>query len=461
MRVSIPPRSRLSVWLTVAAMPMLVSLVCVRAAHPQAESGKIDASEAQAVQHTVQEVRMLKLKQNIPIVVRDTEQAGKLLEAELDEEYTPETIDTDGRAGAMIGLYPPGIDLKAANMSLLESQVIAFYDFKKKTMVIVKGALQREFPGQPAEVQDKLQKMILAHEYTHALQDQNFDFGARDDALKGNGDRALALHSVAEGDATISGYACMLGHIDPVILATLIANLGSFSQTFTGAAQGVPRGVAEPLIFEYTQGVKFVAEAFQRGGWKAVDKLYSDPPQSSQQIMDPSLYFDHPLLPDTITVRGYEAAMPGWRKSDEDTLGELGLRIILENSFGSSSPEIAMADKWAGDRIVMLRKGSVVSVVWLIAFRDNDSASRFSDAYRRALGRIRGRPTAHSVEAKGNALLVAIGESAVHFSRLAPAVWKASTIRIPAPAISPESHPLQAQAPQGGQRISARLAAAH
>lgn len=153
--------------------------------------------------------------------------------------------------------------------------------------------------------------------------------------------------------------------------------------------------------------------------------------------------------------------MPGWRKSDEDTLGELGLRIILENSFGSSSPEIAMADKWAGDRIVMLRKGSVVSVVWLIAFRDNDSASRFSDAYRRALGRIRGRPTAHSVEAKGNALLVAIGESAVHFSRLAPAVWKASTIRIPAPAISPESHPLQAQAPQGGQRISARLAAAH
>ena len=125
-------------------------------------------------------MRRLKLKDKVPVVVRSTEEAGKLLEAELESEYTPESIDTDGRAGALIGLYPPGVNLKAANMSLLESQVIAFYDFKKKTMVIVNGALEREFPGQPPELQSKLDGMILAHEFTHALQDQNFDFGARD-----------------------------------------------------------------------------------------------------------------------------------------------------------------------------------------------------------------------------------------------------------------------------------------
>jgi hypothetical protein len=457
MRRPIRPRLRLRCrWPWAIAIPL--ALLSARIAYPQAENGKIDASEAQAVERTVQEVRMLKLKQKIPIVVSDTEQAGKLLEAELDNEYTPETIDTDARAGAMIGLYPPGIDLKAANMSLLESQVVAFYDFKKKTMVIVKGALDREFPGQPPEVQDKLQKMILAHEYTHALQDQNFDFGTRDEALKGNGDRALALHSVAEGDATISGYACMLGRMDSVILATLIANLSSFSQAFTGAAAGVPRGVAEPLIFEYTQGVKFVAEAFQRGGWKAVDRLYSNPPQSSQQIMDPSLYFDHPLPPDTVTLGGYSAAMPGWRKSDEDTLGELGLRIILENSFGPSSPKLAVADKWAGDRIVMLRRKDVVSVIWLVAFRDGDSASRFAEIYRQALEHIRGRPAARRVEVKHDAILIAIGESAARFDRLAPAVWKSSTIKAPLPAIAPESHPLQAKTPVRHFRISARLA---
>jgi hypothetical protein len=347
----------------------------------------------------------------------------------------------------MIGLYPPGVNLKAANMSLLESQVIAFYDFKKKTMVVVNGALEREFPGQPPELQTKLDNMILAHEFTHALQDQNFDFGARDEALKSNGDRALALHSVAEGDATIAGYACMLGRMDSVILATLIGNLTSFSQTFTGAAAGVPRGVAEPLIFQYTDGVKFVAEAYQRGGWKGVDKLYSDPPQSTQQIIDPSLYFERPALPATVTVAGYQSRMAGWHKSDEDTLGELGLRIILENTRGTKSPDLALAGKWAGDRIVMLRKGETVTVIWLLAFRDADSAARFAAVYRKVLDGMHGHPAAHRVELKGNAVLVVIGEAAAHYDRLVPAIWKASTITAPAPAITPGGPSLHAALP--------------
>ncbi|HVA83660.1 MAG TPA: hypothetical protein VNF28_02055 [Candidatus Binataceae bacterium] len=429
---------------------------CARA---QAEDGKVSELEAATVARTVQEVRLLKLKHKVPVVVRSTEEAGKLLEAELESEYTPESIDTDGRAGALIGLYPPGVNLKAANMDLLESQVIAFYDFKKKTMVIVSGALEREFPGQPPELQARLDNMILAHEFTHALQDQNFDFGAKDEALKNDGDRALALHSVAEGDATIAGYACMLGRMDSAILATLISNLKSFSETFTGAAAGVPRGVAEPLIFQYTDGVKFVAEAYRRGGWKAVDKLYSEPPQSTQQISDPSLYFDHPTLPATVTVAGYQARMTGWHKSDEDTLGELGLRIILENTRGMASPDLALADRWAGDRLVMLRKGDAVSVVWLLAFREADSAARFAAVYRKVLDHLHGRPAVHRAELKGNAVLVMIGEAAAHFDTLGPAVWKASAIAAPPPAITPGGPSLHAGAPPSPFAPPGRLAA--
>jgi hypothetical protein len=411
---------------------------CARA---QAEDGKVSELEAATVARTVQEVRLLKLKHKVPVVVRSTEEAGKLLEAELESEYTPESIDTDGRAGALIGLYPPGVNLKAA------------------TMVIVSGALEREFPGQPPELQAKLDNMILAHEFTHALQDQNFDFGAKDEALKSDGDRALALHSVAEGDATIAGYACMLGRMDSAILATLIGNLTSFSETFTGAAAGGPRGVAEPLIFQYTDGVKFVAEAYRRGGWKAVDNLYSDPPQSTQQISDPSLYFDHPTLPATVTVAGYQARMTGWHKSDEDTLGELGLRIILENTRGMASPDLALADRWAGDRLVMLRKGDAVSVVWLLAFREADSAAHFAAVYRKVLDHLHGRPAVHRAELKGNAVLVMIGEAAAHFDTLGPAVWKASAIAAPPPAITPGGPSLHAGAPPAPFAPPGRLAA--
>jgi hypothetical protein len=445
---------------SVLAAMLLAAAGAATCARAQAEDGKVNEQEAAAVEQTIQEVRLLKLKNKVPVVVRSTEEAGKLLETELEGEYTPESIDTDGRAGALIGLYPPGINLKAANMDLLESQVIAFYDFKKKTMVIVSGALEREFPGQPPELQTKLDNMILAHEFTHALQDQNFDFGAKDEALKSNGDRALALHSVAEGDATIAGYACMLGRMDSAILATLIGNLKSFSQTFTGAASGVPRGVAEPLIFQYTEGVKFVAEAYRRGGWKAVDRLYSDPPQSTQQIMDPSLYFDHPALPDTVTVAGYQSHMSGWHKSDEDTLGELGLRIILENTRGMASPDLALAAGWAGDRIVMLRKDETVSVIWLLAFREAETAARFAAVYRKVLDHLHGRPAAHRVELKGNAVLVVIGEAAAHFDTLGPAVWKASVITAPPPAITPGGPSLHAGASPLPSAPLRRLAAA-
>jgi len=440
---SLFPRS-LVISLIAAAILAVTGARHVRA---QAEGGKVTQEQAAAVERTVQEVRLLKLTHKVPVEVRSSEEAGKLLQAELESEYTPDAIETDGRAGALIGLYPPGLDLKAANMSLLESQVIAFYDFKKKTMVIVKGAIEREFPGQPPELQSKLNGMILAHEFTHALQDQNFDFGARDEALKNNGDRALALHSVAEGDATIAGYACMLGRMDSVILAALIANLGSFSQTFTGAAAGVPRGVSEPLIFQYTDGVKFVAEAYQRGGWKGVDKLYAEPPQSTQQIIDPSLYFEHPTLPSTVTVAGYQAQLAGWRKADEDTLGELGLRIVLENTRGTASPDLALAAGWAGDRIVMLRKGEATSVIWLLAFRDADSASRFAGLYRKVLDHLRGHPAAHRVELKDSAVLVVVGEAANHYDRLGSAVWKASTIAAPPPAITPGNPSLHVSAP--------------
>lgn len=451
---------RRRVLFSMLAAILLAAAAVAPSARAQAEDGKVNEREAARVEQTVQEVRLLKLKNKVPVVVRTTEEAGKLLEAELEREYSPESIDTDGRAGALIGLYPAGINLKAANMDLLESQVIAFYDFKKKTMVIVSGALEREFPGQPPELQTKLDNMILAHEFTHALQDQNFDFGARHEALKSNGDRALALHSVAEGDATIAGYACMLGRMDSAILATLIGNLKSFSQTFTGAAAGVPRGVAEPLIFQYTDGVRFVAEAYQRGGWKAVDKLYGDPPQSTQQIIDPSLYFDHPTLPYTVRVAGYQPHMNGWHKSDEDTLGELGLRIILENTRGPASPDVALAAKWAGDRIVMLRKGETVGVIWLLAFRDAVSAARFAAVYRKVLDHMHGHPAAHRLELKGNAMLVVVGEAAAHFDALGPLVWKASSITAPPPAITPGGPSLHAGALPAPTAPLRRLAAA-
>jgi hypothetical protein len=76
------------------------------------------------------------------------------------------------------------------------------------------------------------------------------------------------------------------------------------------------------------------------------------------------------------------------------------------------------------------------------------------------LDHMHGHPAAHRVELKGNAVLVAIGETAAHFDTLGPAVWKASAITAPPPAITPGSPSLHAGAPPAPSAPLRQLAAA-
>ena len=61
------------------------------------------------------------------------------MEADLMRDYTNNQLKADGVAGALTGLYPAGIDLKAASLKLLKSQVAGFYDPHGKVMVLVEG----------------------------------------------------------------------------------------------------------------------------------------------------------------------------------------------------------------------------------------------------------------------------------------------------------------------------------
>ncbi len=394
--------------------------------------GKLDWSVVAAVEKSTQAVRELKLKHEVAIIVVSPARVSRMLADELGREYTPEQLDVDSRAGAMLGLYPSGTDLTSANLNLLASQLIAFYDFGKRRMVIVERDHVTESAGESAEgarEQAAVDRMILAHEFTHALQDQNFALAKKDRALHNNGDRELALHAIAEGDATIAGYADMLGKISVAGVDLLVANLAGISGAFAREVPNVPLGVSEPLIFQYTDGVRFVAEAYRRGGWKAVDALYANPPLSTQQVINPASYFDKPEAPVRVSVAGYEKALAGWRKVDEDTYGELSLRIIFKRLGDSRAADQGLIDQWAGDRIVILRKGGIVGVIWLIAFRDTASAARFATVYGGMIERVDGAAgVAHGIEARRCEVIVAAGGLAAHFDSFAPAVLDASTM---------------------------------
>jgi hypothetical protein len=392
---------------------------------------RVDSAQVAKIESGIQNVRQLRFKQAVPLDVKTADQAEAMMEADLMRDYTDNQLEADAVAGALTGLYPAGMDLKAQSLKLLKSQVAGFYDPRGKEMVLVEGGADLGIWNSAAQFmiqRDVAGEMLLAHELTHALQDQNFDLATRLDEVKNDDDRALALKSVAEGDATIAGFAYAAGRMDDSTPDALADSLKNLPQALAAEAPDTPQGLSAPLLFQYSDGVRFVGEAYRRGGWSAVDALYRNPPQSSHQILHPALYFDGGAPQPRIELAGYERIMSGWKKADDDSYGELLIRVILERNLGKQSNEVGLAARWTADRMIILQESRGVNVIWMIAFSDDRTASHFAVVYQTLLDRLLGDSTPHRVDTRSNAVLVVIGAGADYFDTLAPAVWNASTI---------------------------------
>ncbi len=423
-------------WMRRVVLLVLIALAAMGCAYQLVRSGAVDNSKVSRIETGLQQIRELSFTKPVPLVVEDRVQADRDIQAQLTHDVSDEEFRIDGRAGALIGLYPAGIDLKAETLKLLDDQVAGFYDPDTKRMVLVSGTTDTgvwESAAQFAMQRDLLGEMVLAHELTHALQDQHFDLSGNLDALKDNDDRALALKSVAEGDATITGFGYVVGGMDKARLDMLVSRLSELPEVFAKEAKSAPEGLRAPLIFQYSAGVKFVAEAYRRAGYAAVDELFKNPPQSSQQILHPELYFDNPTPPARIDVVGYQTALAGWTKADENCEGELGLSVILKLAFGAGTRQVKLAEAWRGDRIVSLTRGSELSVIWLVDLSSERAASQFATAYTDALDRRLEVQIPHRVDYQSTLVLVVIGEAARAFPRMENEVFAQSKVTFPPP----------------------------
>src|SRR5258708_3794477 len=136
------------------------------------------------------------------------------------------------------------------------------------------------------------QRMVMAHELTHALEDQHFQIEKWVKAARPNEDAELARDAVLEGSA-------MAAMVDYLMLSTgrslkdlpdfdpgmLIGDLGS-----TPTLQKAPPFLKDTLIFPYIGGLSFSAAILKNKGWAALPGVFERPPVSTQQILHPALY---------------------------------------------------------------------------------------------------------------------------------------------------------------------------
>jgi hypothetical protein len=268
----------------------------------------------------------------------------------------------------MLGLLPADASLKDLDVQLLSSQVAGLYDPDTKTMDVVSKS------GQLGPVE----QITYAHEFDHALQDQNFGLDKLGLDDTSDSDRTLARLSLPEGDATLLMTLWAEGHLTPAQLIQLAGEANDPSQTAILAA--MPDDLKETLLFPYEQGLSWVTGMQTSGGWAAVDAAYANPPDSTEQIIHPDKWTSHePPIAVTIPATLPAKLGAGWTMPLTDTFGELQFRIWLEQvgKVAQTQAEAAAAG-WGGDRLALVENGSSFGIVMITKWDTPADATEFA-----------------------------------------------------------------------------------
>jgi hypothetical protein len=157
----------------------------------------------------------------------------------------------------------------------------------------------------------------------------------------------------------------------------------SVGATSTAKIDSAPRSLRESLVFPYDQGMAWVRQLYQRGGWKAVDEAYASLPQSTEQILHPEKYFAHEapaqvVLPDLSPALGRD-----WKQIDTDVNGEWGYYLILDEFLKDEKESKQAAAGWGGDRYALYENKQTreTLLAQVTAWDTEQDASEFFDAY--------------------------------------------------------------------------------
>ncbi len=292
------------------------------------------AAPVDVIAQRVEELRELRFDELPEPVTVTSDQARREGLADLDANYPAARRSADEEIYTLLGLIEPGSDLREISGSLFGEGVAGYYDPRDGRLRVVEGA------GTGNRV---VEEMVLAHELTHALEDQRFGLPVEPAATD---DRTLARSALFEGTATALMYGYVGEHFSTE--ETLGGLLGSAFED-TG---DLPPFIQAQMLFSYLEGERFVSDLLRRagGGWQLVDTAYEvRQPSSTEQILHPDAYFDADE-PVPVRIDAERLLGPGWDRAHAGTWGELQTRELLGGAADAAAG-------WGGDRYELWRKG--------------------------------------------------------------------------------------------------------
>jgi hypothetical protein len=325
-------------------------------------------STTAAVLRETSEIRELSILKAVKSGAQSRSDIERMIVKNLDSETTPAEMHAAEVLLRTFGLAPKTFAYRSFLIKLLTEQVAGYYDPKAQQFYLADWI---ELEGQ---------KPVMAHELTHALQDQHFNLKRFEKWPKGDSDAELAAHALIEGDATLAMTLYMTKH--PLVALAFIKSLGALEEASEQFKQA-PRALRESLLFPYEQGSAWATLLYQRGGWDMVSQAFTKLPQSSEQILHADKYFIYEApqklaLPDLRNVLG-----PTWKRIDYDVNGEWGCYLILDEFLNDTAESKRAAEGWGGDRYALYESDSsgAAVIAQLTAWDSHDDAREFFDAY--------------------------------------------------------------------------------
>ena len=346
----------------------------------------------------------LPIEHSVKRTLISRDEVNKFLRQKFDEDEGAKRLERSEIVLKKFGLLDRDFHLRPFLISLLTEQIAGFYDDKTKTVNLLDW------------IEPEEQKGVLAHELTHALQDQKVDLSKWSDVeVKGtatNSHKDTAHIQVDEADtareAVTEGQA-MAVFVDYNLQSTgkTIADapeMGDKLKEMTKDTSGspilarAPLLLQESLLFPYSDGLAFEHRLLVKAGRDAAFAgVLARPPSSSFEIIHPDAYLKHEPVPVLRLPDIHPLIDAEYAPYDVGVMGELDVRIVAE-LFGGQQIAAALSPAWKGgiyyaaqrkSAVTAAQKESTASIglLYYSKWENEDSASSFMRIYSTQLAR--------------------------------------------------------------------------
>ncbi|HEV7797449.1 MAG TPA: hypothetical protein VGO73_04800, partial [Pyrinomonadaceae bacterium] len=261
-----------------------------RVATSATRNAAIVAATAEVLKQT-SEIRQLPILKPVKSGAQSRADIERMLIKNLNEQMTAAEMHATELSLRKFGLAPNDFEYRPFIIKLLTEQVAGYYDPRTQEFHLADW------------LELESQKPVMAHELTHALQDQHFNLRRFEKWPHGDSDAELAAHALVEGDATLAMTMYMLKNPMEALAFSRSLTAGVATEQYNQA----PRAIRESLIFPYLQGSEWATQLYKRGGWTMVSNAFVRLPLSSEQILHAEKYFKYErpikvVLPDLTTL---------------------------------------------------------------------------------------------------------------------------------------------------------------